>query len=88
MHAGWNLLARRERSEATFFGRMLTLIALIGFLPAVLSEMATHSLPSEAWLCVAGSGFFCGIYLFNLARAYESSDFTTFYPVAKALPVF
>jgi drug/metabolite transporter (DMT)-like permease len=88
MHAGWNLLAHHQRKETVFFKRMLIIIALVGLLPAALSEILTHSLPLKAWLCVAGSGFFCGMYFFYLARAYGSSDFTTVYPVARALPVF
>jgi len=87
MHAGWNLLARRQKSEIAFFNRMLALTALIGFVPAVLSEALTHSLTIKAWMCVAGSGFCCGLYFFYLARAYESSDFTGVYPVVRALPV-
>ncbi|MFQ5796285.1 MAG: EamA family transporter [Candidatus Bipolaricaulia bacterium] len=87
MHAGWNLLARRQRSEMVFFRRMLVGIAFVGFVPAVLSEVLTHSLPPQAWGYVAGSGFFCGLYIFHLARAYGSSDFTVVYPVARALPV-
>jgi uncharacterized membrane protein len=36
---------------------------------------------------VAGSGISAGLYLFFLARAFESSDFTIVYPVARSLPV-
>jgi hypothetical protein len=38
MHAGWNLLARYQRSEANFFKRMLTVVVLVGFVPGILSE--------------------------------------------------
>ena len=87
MHAGWNLLARRERSEITFFSRMLMVIALAGFVPAVSSEAITHSLTLKAWVCLAGSGFCIGLYFYYLARAYRSSDFTIVYPVVRSLPV-
>jgi len=88
MHACWNLLGRWQRDETVFFRRMLIVIVSIGFAPAILSETLTHSLTLKAWACVAGSGFFCALYLFSLARAYGSSDFTIVYPVARALPVF
>lgn len=88
MHAGWNLLARYKRPETAMFSRMLTVIVLAGFVPAVLSEILTHSLSPKAWLCVVGSGLCCGVYFFYLARAYGSSDFTIVYPVARGLPVF
>lgn len=89
MHAGWNLLARKYRAETGFFfSRMLLVIVSVGLVPAAVSEALTHSLNLKAWLCVVGSGFCCGVYFFCLARAYQSSDFTTVYPVARALPVF
>jgi drug/metabolite transporter (DMT)-like permease len=89
MHAGWNLLALKYKAEpAYFFSRMLLVIVSVGLIPAALSEALTHSLNLKAWLCVIGSGLSCGVYFFCLARAYETSDFTTVYPVARALPVF
>ena len=87
MHAGWNLLARRQRSETVFIGRMLLLIAMVGFLPAVFSELQAGSISFRAWWCLFGSGICCAIYFFCLGKAYESSDFTIVYPVARALPV-
>lgn len=87
MHAGWNLLARGERREGEFFLRMLVVSCGVGLLPAVLSEWCTRSIPPMAWVCVAGSGVCCGVYYFFLARAYQSSDFTVVYPIARALPV-
>lgn len=64
---------------------MLMMIA--GFLPAVVSEIVTRSLPITAWSRLIGSGLCCGMYFFSLAHAYSSSDFTIVYPVARALPV-
>ena len=87
MHAGWNLLARFEHSEQDFYLKMLIFILAIGLIPAVVSEFLTHSMTRLAWLCVVGSGISAGVYLFFLARAYASSDFTIVYPVAWALPV-
>lgn len=87
MHAGWNLLARYERSETLFFRRMLAVVALVGLVPGILSEALSDPFSPLVWICVVGSGFFCGLYFFYLARAYETADFTTVYPVARALPV-
>jgi len=87
MHAGWNLLARRQRCESSFFERILLVSVLVGFVPAAMSEAATRSLTPTAWACVVGSGLCCGVYYFFLARAYESADFTVVYPVARSLPV-
>ncbi len=87
MHAGWNLLARYERSESIFYGKMLMVIAIIGLVPAVWSEMVTRSITLKAWVCVVGSAISAAVYLFALARAFESLDFTVVYPVARSLPV-
>ena len=88
LHAAWNLMARRRRGmEADFFIRMLFIIMILGFLPAVASEAVTRSMPPKAWLCVMASGLCCGVYYFSLGRAYASSDFTIVYPVARSLPV-
>lgn len=87
MHASWNLLARYERSEGEFYEKMLIIMVVIGFVPAVWSEIVTRSLTPTAWWCVIGSGFSAGLYLYFLARAFESSDFTIVYPVARSLPV-
>jgi drug/metabolite transporter (DMT)-like permease len=87
MHASWNILARYDRSEGEFYRKMLITMIVVGFFPAVWSEIHTHSLTPLAWACVFGSGTSAGLYLFFLARAFESSDFTIVYPVARSLPV-
>jgi drug/metabolite transporter (DMT)-like permease len=87
MHAGWNLIARYSHSERTFYQKMLIVITVVGFIPAVWSEIVTRSMTPLAWVCVIGSGTCASIYLFFLARAYEVSDFTVVYPVVRSLPV-
>ncbi len=86
-HAAWNLLARRHRSELLFFQRMLVIIATVGFVPFVLSELGARSIPAQGWLCLLGSGICGGVYMYSLARAYGTTDFSIVYPVARALPV-
>jgi drug/metabolite transporter (DMT)-like permease len=87
MHAGWNLIARFERSERVFYQKMLTFTLLVGFIPATLSEIQVQSMTPLAWACVIGSGISASVYLFFLAKAFESSDFSVVYPVARSLPV-
>jgi drug/metabolite transporter (DMT)-like permease len=87
MHAGWNLMARYQGSERDFYLKMLATILVVGLVPAVVSEYLTRSMTTVAWLCVVGSGIGAAVYLFFLAVAYESSDFTIVYPVVRALPV-
>ena len=90
MHASWNLLARRTQSEMAFFKKMLTLIALVGlagFVPSVIGGAISSSIDPIAWLFVTFSGMFCGLYFYSLARSYRLADFTTAYPLTRALPV-
>jgi len=87
LHAGWNLIVRRARSETVLVERMLLLIVVVGLIPAAASEAMAHSMNARAWACAAAAGGFCGVYYYGLVRAYRSSDFTVVYPVARALPV-
>lgn len=86
-HAGWNLMAKGQHREDAFFLRMLTVTAVVGFVPFCLAELSLRCLTPKIWLCVLGSGLCCGGYYICLAKAYASGDFTTVYPVARALPV-
>lgn len=87
MHTGWNLLAHRQKRAGAFILRMLLVMAAIGLVPTIVSEAILPPLPPIAWACVVISGICCGVYFLSLARAYASSDFTTAYPIARALPV-
>jgi len=87
MHAAWNLMARGGRQSATCMWRALTITAVAGLAPAVGSELLARSLPPLAWACAFGSGAFCGLYYFGLTRAYAGADFTTVYPLVRAVPV-
>lgn len=87
MHALWNLMARRQRSELLFFCRMYASVTVAGLIPMAISEFMTHSLTPTAWWCLLGSGICGGVYAFFLGWAYQNSDFTIVYPVARALPV-
>jgi len=87
MHAGWNLLARGKRTEKDFFMGMLSVVAVVGFVPAVISESLVKSIPMQAWFYVLGSGLCCGSYYIFVDRAYSSADFTHVYPLTRSLPV-
>ena len=86
-HAGWNLLTRKERSEHTFLLRAIFVVAVIGFVPALLTYRTLPPWPARVRVCAMLTGAFSGGYFFSLARAYGSGDFTVVYPVARSLPV-
>ena len=87
IHASWNIMARRSNAETGFIARMLPALAIAGLLPAAVGQVLTGTMHGSIWAYVAGSGLFCGLYFLCLGKAYESADFTTVYPVARALPV-
>lgn len=87
MHATWNLLARRQRSEMAFIAQMLMFIMGLGLIPFLITEILYPAITPRCWLLAACSGVCGATYLYALARAYHASDFTIVYPVARALPV-
>lgn len=87
MHAGWNLIARYEKDEHLFFRNFLIITFAVGIIPSVVAEIVYGSLPTFALMCVVASGSCCGIYYFALARAYHHGDFTTVYPMSRAVPI-
>jgi drug/metabolite transporter (DMT)-like permease len=87
VHASWNIMARRSNAESGFIARMLPFLAIVGLVPALVGQALTGAMHGMVWVYVTGSGLFCGAYFLSLGRAYESADFTTVYPVARAMPV-
>jgi len=87
MHASWNLMARYTRSSHIFFERMQLSITIAGFIPVVISEYLTRSIPLTSWIYLLFSSIFCGVYYYSLANSYMARDFTTVYPVVRSLPV-
>ncbi len=87
LHAGWNLLAKHQRSQISFFSRMLLIVLLVGLGPGIISEIYSRSIPPLSWLCMIGSAVCLSIYMYGLGKAYGRSDFTIVYPVVRGLPV-
>ena len=66
MHAGWNILARNQKSSKTAVYKMISCVALIGFVPAAVSELINPSIPDVAWGYVIVAGFFfCNLYVLS-----------------------
>ena len=88
MHAGWNLIVRRQRADAaSHMLQMLGIIAVAGLVPMAATEILLGTLGLKVWLCAVTSGLFCAVYCVALTRGYGSADFTVVYPVVRALPV-
>lgn len=87
MHAAWNILARRKGGTQVVVWRMQLVIIAGGAIPAAVCLALFPCISARALLSLLGSGVSCGFYYVCLARGYESGDFTTVYPAARALPV-
>lgn len=79
MHAGWNLLVKRAREKIVFTWLALT-VGFVGFSPML--AFVSH-LPPRAWPYVLFSTLFEVAYFFTLTRAYDHSDFSLVYPIAR-----
>jgi len=86
IHAGWNLMTKKENPSGAFFlvgtamATGLMLPGLIYFWPRL------PLIPGPVWLLLIVTGFFNGVYYFSLAGAYRHGDLSLAYPLAKSLP--
>jgi drug/metabolite transporter (DMT)-like permease len=87
LHAGWNLLAHRRRSDGALFLRVTLVTGLAGLVPALIAELQGPRFPPEVWGLLAITGLFQSLYYLGLTMGYRSGHFTVVYPVARALPV-
>ena len=88
-HAGWNLIARRQRGGGLpYFRRVLVVIMGLGLVPAILSLRAAGPLAPKAAAFAAVSGLTFGVYYWTLSRCYRSMSFSAAYPVLRGLAVF
>ncbi|CAD5259960.1 MULTISPECIES: EamA family transporter [Halomonadaceae] len=86
MHAGWNVLGKRNAPSLASF----TLAYGAGgavMLPLVLIGPSLTALPSAFWGWLALSGLCQMLYMGGLAWAYARGDVSVLYPIARALPV-
>lgn len=88
-HAVWNFLLKQSEDK-TIFLWSLRIWAVIWFLPVSILLWPTQGIPlKELFFWGLGSIAFHGLYAKVLAKAYEYTDFSVLYPVARGLgPLF
>jgi drug/metabolite transporter (DMT)-like permease len=88
LHAGWNVLGRKHRSEVIqFFFRMNICISIAGFIPAAVAQWYWGLLgPREFVYCFLSGVTMSSFYVF-LGKGYQAADLATVYPIARALPI-
>lgn len=86
LHAGWNLLLRRQGSDYTFL-RIPLVTSVVGLGPALLAEFGPRPVLVQVWGYLLLAGFFQAVYYLGLTQGYRHGDFTVVYPLARTLPV-
>lgn len=87
VHAGWNLLGKRQQPSPAFMLAANTL----GFLyltPALLLFWRVQAhFPPLVWLLLAATGLCQAVYYAGLAAAYRLGDLSIVYPLLRSMPV-
>lgn len=86
LHAGWNLILRNQRSDATFL-QITIVTSVIGLGPTLMAEWGSEPLLVHVWGYLIIAGVFQAIYYLGLTQGYRYGDFTIVYPIARSLPV-
>ena len=86
-HASWNLVAHARRTGGRFLLWTLLVIGGLGIAPALVLELIWPAFSPAVWRW-AGISCLCQVvYWLGLMKGYERGDFTTVYPLARALPI-
>ncbi len=87
IHAGWNLLSKRQHPSAAFF-LVASLVGGAVLAPVLIPYHTTILLiPGRIWAFLFASGFFLALYFISLAGAYRAGDMSVAYPLARSSPV-
>jgi len=86
MHALWNAMAKRAMDKFLFLWCSASIAALF-LLPAIIVDGIRGALPGQGWVYVFLSIAIHVIYFYALGRAYEASDYSLVYPLARGLGV-
>jgi len=88
MHAGWNLLSKRQHPSAAFF-LISSIAGSLLLAPTLFIYRGTlvHHIPGRVWVFLLITGFFLALYYISLAGAYRAGDMSVAYPLARSSPV-
>lgn len=88
MHAGWNLLIKRQHPSAAFF-LVASISGALLLTPVLVIYRGTliHYVPARIWVLLLVTGFFLALYYVSLAGAYRAGDMSVAYPLARSSPV-
>jgi drug/metabolite transporter (DMT)-like permease len=88
MHAGWNLLSKRQHPSSAFFlVASFTGALLLSPVLVIYWDTIAHGISFQVWRLVTMAGFFMALYYIALAGAYRAGDISITYPIARSSPV-
>ncbi len=85
-HATWNILTQTSRNSQFLSGLKGVWIMGVG-ITLMLVNGAGHLSP-ELWKWIVISGILHGTYILSLSKAYNTTDISYVYPIARSAPVF
>ena len=83
LHAGWNLVAKRAEGDRYLVLWAQFFAAGLMTLPHVIGYQLIWGMPFQGYMWAAISGCVHVPYMWLLARAYNTGDFSISYPVAR-----
>lgn len=87
IHAGWNLVGKRQHPTAAFF-LIANAVGTACILPVLLYNWEKLALiPQSVWTRAAVAGFFYFVLCAALAGAYRAGDMSLAYPLSLSSPV-
>ena len=87
LHAGWNLVSKKEVPTTSYFF-LAHFFGSLMLLPMVLIHWRIYFIfPPMVWGYAMLSGFFLTIYLSSLAKAFRSGDLSIAYPLIRSIPI-
>lgn len=88
LHAGWNLVSKKQQPTAAFF-LMANICGCLSLSPVLfLYGHALVEWPVSVWGLLGLTGFFQALYFASLAGAYRLGDISIVYPLARSAPIF
>ncbi len=87
VHAGWNLLGKRDSANGAYFCIASAAGALVMFPILLFWSGAVGRMPPGVWMYLLPTGLFQALYFTGLGGAYRTGDLSVAYPVARAFPV-
>ena len=86
-HTCWNTLSKLSDADPMTFLTKALLYSSVMYFPLFVWIQFNIDYTPIYTICVIGSGGFCGIYFFSLAKAYEHGHISIAYPVARSFPI-